>query len=109
SEFIDLPVVDSRKQKTPIITREELERGIAESTEMFRCLYGVLAGAGLRINEALAVKLDDPTGSHSLFDATSSVIHVRRGLFRGREQDSPKTPSAIRSVEIPYSLNKMLA
>lgn len=109
SDFIDLPKIDPRQQKAPVITREDLERGLTVSGDVCRCLYACLAGSGLRINEALAVLIDDPTGKHSVFDAASSTIHVRRGLFRGREQDSPKTPSAIRSVEIPYALGAMLA
>jgi integrase len=63
----------------------------------------------LRINEALGIHLTDPTGTYSVFDAPSSTIYIKRGLFRGREQDSPKTPSAIRSVEVPYALSAMLA
>jgi integrase len=110
SEFIDLPIVDPRQQKTPMVTREELEHTIeSEPSEVFRCLYACLAGAGLRINECLSIKFDAPDSPHTVFDAKSSMIHVRRGLWRRREQDSPKTPSSVRSVEVPFALGEMLA
>jgi integrase len=108
ADFIDLPVVNPRQQNTPTITREELERAITNSSEEYRCLYACLAGGGLRINEALAIKLGDPNGPHTAFDSALSIIHVRRGLWRGRERDSPKTQAAIRSVELPYALGEML-
>jgi integrase len=109
NERLDLPMVERAKQKTPTVTREQIERAISKSSENYQCLYACLAGSGLRINEALAIRLDDPNGPHTVFDPASSTIHVRRGLWRGREQDSPKTRAAIRSVEVPHMLGKMLA
>src|ERR1700674_3203269 len=108
SDFIDLPRVNPREQKTPTVTCEDIERAIRDSTEPYSILYAFLAGTGLRINEALAVRLDDPTGSHSVFDAASSTIHIRTGLWRGREQESPKTSAVIRSLEVPSELATML-
>lgn len=92
----------------PTITRAEIEQAINNSNEEYGYLYACLAGSGLRINEALANRLGDPDGPHTVFDPASSIIHVRRGLWRGREQDSPKTQAAIRSVELPYALGEML-
>ena len=108
SEFIDLPAVNPRQQHTPTITREEIEQAIASSNEQYGCLYACLAASGLRINEALSIRLDDANGPHITFDPALSTIHVRRGLWRGREQDTPKTQAAIRSVEVPYALGEML-
>jgi integrase len=108
SHRLDLPRVNPRQQKTPTISREDIERAIRDSSEPYSILYACLAGTGLRINEALAIRLDDPTGSHSVFDAESSTIHVRTGLWRGREQSSPKTAVGIRSVEVPSQLATML-
>jgi integrase len=108
SEFIDLPIVNPRQQNTPMVTREEVETAIASSSEDYRCLYACLAGAGLRINEALSIRLDDTNGPHTTFDPALSIIHVKRGLWRGREQDTPKTPASIRWVEVPYVLGEML-
>jgi len=108
SDFIDLPVVDPRQQHTPTVSREQIEGALTTSNDTFRCLIACLAGSGLRINEALAIRLDDPQSPHTVFDPASSTIHVRRGLWRGREQDSTKTPSAVRSVEIPHALGAML-
>ena len=106
SDFIDLPIVS--QQRTPTVSREQIERALSESTDTMCSLIACLAGSGLRINEALAIRIGDSSGPHSSFDALTSTIHIRRSLWRGREQSSPKTPSAIRVVEIPYALGAML-
>lgn len=113
SHRIDLPRVVQRDQRTPTVTREDIERAIRDSIEPYSVLFACLAGTGLRINEVLSVRLDDAattdTGTHSVFDVASATIHVRTGLWRRREQSSPKTAAAIRSVELYSELAAMLA
>ena len=55
ADFIDLPEVRKRDQKTPSITREQLEAAIVGEDETALLLI-FLASTGLRIGEALAVR-----------------------------------------------------
>jgi integrase len=59
-----------------------------------------VAGTGLRIGEALAVRTED-------FDPDCQVLHVRRNVWRRCEQ-APKTPNAIRLVDISETLAHLL-
>jgi integrase len=61
-----------------------------------------LAGSGLRIGEALALKI----GQH--ISDNCSTIHVRQSLWRGKEQE-PKTQAAVRDVDVTKELAALLA
>jgi integrase len=63
-------------------------------------LVALVAGTGLRIGEALAIRTDD-------FDPLCRLLQVRRSAWRRREQ-APKTLNAIRPVDIPESLAQVL-
>src|ERR1700730_19102071 len=54
----------------------------------------------MRIGEALAVRTED-------FDPDCHVLHIRRSVWRRCEQ-APKTPNAIRLVDIPEVLAQVL-
>jgi len=60
----------------------------------------LLAGTGLRIGEALALKRGD-------LSPDCQVLSVQRSIWHGREQE-PKTPAAIRMIDIPESLAAVL-
>jgi integrase len=60
----------------------------------------LLAGTGLRIGEALALKITD-------LSPDCSALYVRRSIWHGREQE-PKTPSAVRVVDIAEPLAQLL-
>lgn len=59
-------------------------------------LFALLAGSGLRVGEALALRPED-------FSPDCRVVHVARSLYRGKEQP-PKSESSIREVDIPDAL-----
>ena len=63
-------------------------------------LFALLAATGLRIGEALGVKLTD-------FGPNCRVLHVRRSIWRGKEQE-PKTPYSVRVIDIPEVLAREL-
>jgi integrase len=63
-------------------------------------LFALLAGTGLRIGEALGLKTEDLSDD-------CSVLHVQRSIWRGQEQ-APKTPSAVRVVDIAEPLAQIL-
>jgi integrase len=99
-DFVGLPIVDPTNQRRPTLTRAEVEKAIANSTRRYSVLFSLLAGTGLRIGEALGVKPTD-------LSPDCRVLQVRRSIWHGQEQQ-PKTPNAIRDVDIPESLSHLL-
>lgn len=106
-EYIDLPVVDPKKQHRPTLNSKQVTDVIARSIGRYQALYALLAGTGLRIGEALATKLDTYSEDHTTISSDGKTVHVRKSIWNGREQ-KPKTENAIRSVDIPESLAAFL-
>lgn len=101
--FIDLPEVKNQKGAT--VTPEQLEAALQD--RKWSVLYAFLAGSGLRIGEAAAVRIGNING-YSSWDPDASVIHVRTAMWRRQEQMTPKTPAAIREVDLDPRLNELL-
>jgi integrase len=80
---------------------------VANSQGRYQSLYALLAGTGLRVGEALAIKLDAYSEAHTTISFDCKTIHVRKSIWNGREQ-RPKTENAIRSVDIPEILAAFL-
>lgn len=99
-EFIGLPVVEPSTQNRPTVTSTDVEEILAGVKPRYRLLFAFLAGTGLRIGEALAVKATD-------FGPDCRVLHVQRSIWNGVEQ-SPKTSNAIRTVDVPEELARVL-
>jgi integrase len=103
--FIDLPPV--KPTSTSSADAKTIEALVSSSPPKYGILYALLAGTGLRLGEALAIRIGDD-GDHTSWDRDASVIHVRKSVFRGVEQ-LPKTSAAIRSVDLCAELNDALA
>jgi len=99
-EFIQLPLVIKEKQNRPTITEAEISAMLTTLKGRDAVLVALVAGTGLRIGEALAVRTDD-------FDPLCRLLQVRRSVWRRHEQ-APKTLNAIRPVDIPESLAQVL-
>jgi integrase len=99
-DFIGLPIIDKNKQHRPTVTESEVSEITSHRSFRFGVLFSLLAGTGLRIGEALALKARD-------FSDDFRVLHVTRSIWHGREQD-PKTPAAVREVDIAEPLAEML-
>ena len=99
-DFIGLPIVQEEKQHRPTITETELGEIVCGVKERYAVLFTLLAGAGLRIGEALGLRTADLSPNCRMF-------YVRRSVWRGKEQD-PKTPNAIRVVDVPEALAQVL-
>jgi integrase len=99
-EFVGLPIVDNSKLKRPTLTADEVSTVISNANERYAVLFALLAGTGLRIGEALALKTTN-------FASDCRTISVERSMWNGQEQD-PKTPSAVRVIDVPESLALML-
>lgn len=68
--------------------------------ERYAVLVALVAGTGLRIGEALALRTED-------FDQDCHVPHVKRSVWRRCEQ-APRTANAIRLVDVTESLAEVL-
>jgi integrase len=99
-DFVGMPVVDQTKQDRPTVTRAEIEAFITGIIPRYKVLVALLAGTGLRIGEALGLKTHD-------LGPECRVLHVRRSVWDCQEQ-SPKTANAVRVVDIPEPLAKVL-
>src|SRR5437667_6597749 len=100
-DFIGMPVVLVTEQRRPTLTSEQVAAILARAESPYRVLFALLAGTGLRIGEALALKASD-------FSSDFKSIEVRRSMWHGREQ-SPKTPSAVRVVDLAEPLATLLS
>lgn len=99
--FIGLPVIDEKKQRKPSFTAREVEQILARAKGRYKVLFALLAGTGLRIGEAFALRL----GEHLSGDF--STIKVCQSVWRGSVQ-TPKTDNAVREIDIPSTLAAFL-
>ncbi len=106
-EFIGLPIVNRKIQRRPTATDAEVGDIIARATERYKMLYALLGGSGLRIGEALAIRAEAPSEKRTTISADCLTVHVRASVWRGQEQ-TPKTENAVRDVDLPPELTKML-
>jgi len=107
NNFIDLPEIDQKDQKAPIISPLQVARAIKSSSLRFRSLYALLAGSGLRIAESMALKQgsDDKIGSFWLPGESKLVI---RGQMYQNTYQAPKTAAGNREVDLAPELNLYL-
>lgn len=106
SEFIDAPILNSKDQKAPIISAEAVSSVLSSAEGIYRPLFALLAGTGLRISESLALRRG-PIDTSSYWDSDKAVLVIRKALWRGKEQGT-KTPSGVREVDITKELNDYL-
>jgi integrase len=99
-DFVGLPIVDKNKQRRPTLTANEVSAIIEGAGTRYKPLFALLAGTGLRIGEALALKVSD-------FDHDCRTLFVKRSIWHGKEQD-PKTPNAVRTVDLPAPLASLM-
>ena len=98
SEFIDLPIV--RNQHQPIFSSQMMSSIVQKASGQYRVLYALLAASGLRIGEALGLTIEN-------ISPDCSTIRVRQSVW-DRSIQSPKTPSAIRVVDLSSDISAML-
>ena len=109
NEDLDLPVVHHTSQRTPIVTAEEIENAMANSRRpLYAVLFALCAGSGLRISEALALRLNSDRSDVSVFDAATATLRIRTAIWR-QQETSPKTDAGKRDVEITHRLSDYVA
>jgi integrase len=99
-DFVGMPIIRKEEQHRPTVTRAEVEQIITNSKRRYAVLFAVLAGTGLRIGEALGLKATD-------LSPDCRIVYVRRSIWGGNEQ-LPKTPNAIREIDIAEPLAHLL-
>jgi integrase len=104
-DFMGIPKV--KEQRRPRLTAEQVAKVVNGSTGRYRALAVLLAGGGLRIGEALAIRLGPYSENHTTASADFKTIHVRKSV-RGTTVQKPKTESAVRSVNLCNSMAAIL-
>jgi integrase len=101
--FIDAPTINGQKQ--PCATAEEVTRAIKNATShQEQLFYALLAGAGLRVAEALSIHVSG-TEDQTSWDQSTSTIAVCSSIYCGKEQNRVKTEAAKRVVDLDPRLN----
>lgn len=106
SDFLDIPVLDSTTQHTPIIARETLERAIPRGNSKDRLLWTFLAGSGLRIGEALAVRASDGPGNY--WDRAAGTVRIDAQRHEDGSLAPTKTAAGRRVVDLCKPLNDLM-
>jgi hypothetical protein len=96
-----------RNQYRPKPRAEQVSAIVNGSVGRHRVLAVLLAGTGLRIGEALTVKLGPCSEHHTTISSNFKTIHVRKSV-RGTTEQPPKTSNAIRSVDLCDDLAAIL-
>jgi len=127
-EYIDLPVVDPEEQNAEAFTPEQMtqildaayQAAIKKPKNVVYMLSLIVSGLGLRIGEALAIKVRDNIGclhckplkprrcQHgTTFSEDCRVLHVRQSAY-GKKLKAPKTKNGKRDVDVPECLAVVL-
>ena len=108
ADFIDMPVVEKRSMKAPSIGSDALETALERTQSPRMALYALIAGTGLRIAEALGIRVGKDDGKGSFWLPADSKIIIR-DQYHGRYGHTPtKTPAGCREVDLAPELNTFL-
>jgi len=99
-DFVGMPIVRKEKQPRPTVIEAEVAQILANALPRYSPFFALLAGTGLRIGEALALKRTD-------LSPDCTLLSVQRSVWHGQEQE-PKTPAAIRVIDVPETLAALL-
>jgi integrase len=98
-----LPKVNKKEQRRPCFTKEVMNH-LANSTTIkpqIRMLFILCGATGLRIGEALGIRLEN------ILDCGSRII-IDQKAWRGEIHDYLKTASGEREVDLPLNAAKLL-
>jgi integrase len=107
AEFIDAPEVKKQSLKAPTVPVSVLETALSNALDDESALYATLAGTGLRISEALGIKVDRDDGKGSFWIPEVSKI-VIRDQFTRFGHGATKTAAGVREVDLAPELNDFL-
>ena len=96
-------------QKQPCATKDDVERAIKNApSHQEQLFYALLAGAGLRVAEALSIHVTG-TEDQTSWNQVSATISVCSSIYNGAEQHRVKTPAANRVTDLDPRLNAAIA
>jgi integrase len=105
TEVIDAPSVSNDNKA--VVSVQSLQDALSKAAPDRKALYALLAGTGLRINEARAIKVGPDDGVSTIWDSWQSKVIVRQQM--GRDGLAPvKTEAGVREVDIDADLNEFL-
>ena len=107
--FIDAPTVKDQKQ--PCATVEQVNKAIKDArSHQEQLLYVILAGTGLRISEALAIRVGPVDDDQTAFLEEEAVIKVRASIWKNQEyRGKLKTAAAKREMDLDPRLPSRIA
>lgn len=106
AEVIDAPAMDDTKQ--PTVSAQQVQDAMSKAGKYQKALYALLAGTGLRIAEALSIKMGPDNDQDTVWIPAESKIIVRKQ--RGRHGDGPvKTKAGYREIDLAPELNNLLS
>lgn len=101
--YIGLPKVNKREQHRPTFTAKEISFIVSKAKRpIYRTMFALLSGSGLRIGELLALEI----GKH--VSAECSVVYIRQQRDRWGQIQPPKTEAGIRDVDLHPALAEAL-
>jgi integrase len=96
----DLSMPEKVKPQPKFYEPSEIKRLLAVADDPLRTILYVLVLTGMRINEALALRLED-------LDFTRKLIHVRHSVYNGT-LGTPKSAASVADLHMPPELEKRL-
>jgi integrase len=96
---MDVPEVEEKEGRA--FTGEQIESIRQRSSGQYKVLFGLLPATGIRIGEALAIEIGGDPDEVTTLSTDCRVLYIRSILLQdGTRQLKPKTPAAIREVDI---------
>lgn len=108
NEFMDIPAVVHAEQHAPTPTSGAVQKALDASEGQFKALIALLAGTGLRIGEALALKIIPDNGKDSCWIPQTGTLIIRSTVAKGKIQYTPKTAAGVREIDLHPELNDFL-
>ena len=100
--YIGLPKVNKREQHRPTFTPKEVSFIVSNVRPVYKVVFALLAGSGLRIGELLALEI----GTH--VSADCSVLYIRQQRDRWGRLQQPKTEAGNRDIDLHPALAEVL-
>src|SRR5258708_24385382 len=108
SDFIDAPIVDKDKQKTPIASAQAVGDALSKNCRGIGALVALLTGSGLRVAEGLALRIgvpDDGKGTVWIPQENRGIVRNQRN---GKTFGPVKTKAGNREIDLAEPLNNYL-
>src|SRR3984893_3767033 len=102
--YIGLPAIDKKAQNTPSFEAVEIETILAAAKKLYRVLYCLLAGSGLRIAEALGLEIE----KHFSYDCSIVYVRQQRSKKGHKIEKYPKTDAGIRDIDLHPDLAALM-